>query len=139
MIDLQHIQSEINLAIRLSRGRTLNGREITASTLQNPEAIHQIVRNQVAYKFLQNILGSPPYWQHELHDVLAMLRCIGIPTWFLTLSTSRLTLAQNDPGYCITNWKENFTERSFANVYGTKEQLSSTKPCYRNSHVSTQG
>ena len=33
MIDLQHIQSEINLVIRLSRGRTLNGREITASTL----------------------------------------------------------------------------------------------------------
>ena len=33
MIDLQHIQSEINLAIRLSRGRTLNGTEITASTL----------------------------------------------------------------------------------------------------------
>ena len=52
MIDLQHIQSEINSAIRLSRGRTLNGREITASTLQNPEAIHQMVRNQVAYKFL---------------------------------------------------------------------------------------
>ena len=33
MIDLQHIQNEINLAIRLSRGRTLNGTEITASTL----------------------------------------------------------------------------------------------------------
>ena len=90
MIDLQHIQNEINLAIRLSRGRTLNGTEITASTLQNPQAIHQIVRNQVAYKFLQNIRGSPPYWQHELHDVLAMLRCIGIPTWFLTLSTADL-------------------------------------------------
>ena len=55
MIDLQHIQSEINLAIRHSRGRTLNGTEITASTVQNHQAIHQLVRNQVAYKFLQNI------------------------------------------------------------------------------------
>ena len=90
MIDLQHIQSEINLAIRLSRGRTLNGTDITASTLWNPQTIHQMVRNQVAYKFLQNIRGSPPYWQHELHDVLAMLRCIGIPTWFLTLSAADL-------------------------------------------------
>ena len=49
-----------------------------------------MVRNQVAYKFLRNIRGSPPYWQHELHDVLAMLRCIGIPTWFLTLSAADL-------------------------------------------------
>ena len=49
-----------------------------------------MVRNQVAYKFLQNIRGSPPYWQHELHDVSAMLRCIGIPTWSLTLSAADL-------------------------------------------------
>ena len=49
-----------------------------------------MVRNQVAYKYLQNIRASPPYWQHELHDVLAMLRCIGIPTRFLTLSTADL-------------------------------------------------
>ena len=33
MIDLQHIQSEINLAIRLARGRTLHGNKITAGTL----------------------------------------------------------------------------------------------------------
>ena len=52
MIDLQHIQSVINLAIRLSRGRTLNGIHIIASTLHNPQAIHQMVQNQVAYKFL---------------------------------------------------------------------------------------
>ena len=43
MIDLQHIQSEINLAIRLSRGRTVNRTHITASTLRNPQAIHQMV------------------------------------------------------------------------------------------------
>ena len=90
MIDLQHIQSEINLAIRLARGRTLHGSKITAGTLRNPEAVHQLVRNQIAYKFLRNIRGSPPYWQHELHDVLAMLRSIGIPTWFLTLSAADL-------------------------------------------------
>ena len=41
-------------------------------------------------QILRNIWGSPPYWQHELHDVLAMLRCIGIPTWFLTLSAADL-------------------------------------------------
>ena len=48
------------------------------------------MRNQLAYKFLRNIRGSPPYWQYELRDVLAMLRCIGIPTWFLALSSADL-------------------------------------------------
>ena len=34
--------------------------------------------------------GSPAYWQNELYDVLAMLRSLGIPTWFLTLSAADL-------------------------------------------------
>ena len=33
MVDLQHIESEINLAIRLSKGRTQDGKQITAGTL----------------------------------------------------------------------------------------------------------
>ena len=56
------------------------GNKVTAGVLQNPESVQQLVREQQAYEFLRNICGSPPYWQHELHDVLAMLCSIGIPT-----------------------------------------------------------
>ena len=73
IIDLKHIQSESNLAMRLSQCRTQDGDRITATALRNPQKIQQLVRNQQAYKFLRNIRGSPPYWQHELYDVLAML------------------------------------------------------------------
>ena len=66
------------------------GNKINAGVLHNPEAIKQLVRNQEAYKFLKNICGSPAYWQNELYDVLAMLRALGIPTWFLTLSAADL-------------------------------------------------
>ena len=90
IIDLTHIQSEANLAVRLSRGRTLGHSKITAGLLRNPQVVQQLVRNQQAYKFLRNIRGSPPYWQHELHDVHAMLRGLGIPIWFLTLSAADL-------------------------------------------------
>ena len=59
--DLRHIQNEANLAVRLSRGRTLGGSKVTAGLLCN-----------------------------ELHDVLAMLHSLGLPTWFLTLSVADL-------------------------------------------------
>ena len=49
-----------------------------------------MVRNQQEYKFLRNIHGSPPFWQHELHDVLVMLHSIGIPIWLLTLVAADL-------------------------------------------------
>ena len=76
--------------MRLSQCRTQDGDRITAGNLWNPQKIQQLVRNHQAYKFLRNIRGSPPYWQHELYDVLAMLRSLGIPTWFLTLSAADL-------------------------------------------------
>ena len=88
--DIQQIQSDANLAIRLSRGCTLNGKMVTAGLLRDPNALQQLIRTEQAYKFLKNIRGSPPYWQSELYDVLAMLRSLGIPTFFLTLSAADL-------------------------------------------------
>ena len=41
-----------------------------------------------AYKFMKNVGGSPVYWQHQLYEVLAMIRSLDIPTWFLTLSAA---------------------------------------------------
>ena len=90
IVDLKQIQSDANLAIRLSQGRLLSGQRVTAGILCNPEALQQLVRTEQAYKFLKNIRGSPAYWQNELYDVLAMLRKLGIPTWFLTLSAADL-------------------------------------------------
>ena len=88
--DIQQIQSDANLAIRLSRGHTLNGQNITAGLLRDTESLQQLIRTEQAYKFLKNIRGSPAYWQSELYDVLAMLRSLGIPTFFLTLSAADL-------------------------------------------------
>ena len=36
----------------------------------------------------KNVRGSHPYWQYEMHDVLAMLRSLSITTWLLTLSAA---------------------------------------------------
>ena len=55
IVDLKHIQSEANLAIRLSQGRTLQGNKVTAGLLRNPECVTELVRSQQAYKFLRNI------------------------------------------------------------------------------------
>ena len=41
--DLKQIQSDANLAIQLSRGRTLGGETITAGFLRNPIALQQLV------------------------------------------------------------------------------------------------
>ena len=67
IVDLKQIQSDANLAIRLSQGRLLSGQKVTAGILHNHEALQQLVRTKQAYKFLKNIRGSPAYWQNELY------------------------------------------------------------------------
>ena len=88
--DIQQIQSDVNLAVHLSRGRTLNGQKITAGVLQDPVTLQQLIQTEQEYEFLKIVRGSPSYWQGELYDVLAMLKTLGIPTWFLTLSATDL-------------------------------------------------
>ena len=41
-----------------------------------------------AYRFLKNVRGSPAYFKKAMYDVLGMIRQLGIPTWFLTLSAA---------------------------------------------------
>ena len=53
--DIKQIQSDANMAICLSRGRTLDGNKITAGALRNPHVLQRLVRNQEAYKFLKNV------------------------------------------------------------------------------------
>ena len=88
--DIQQIQSDANLAVCLSRGRTLNRQKITAGVLQDPVTLQQLIWTEQAYKFLKNVQGLPSYWQSKLYDVLAMLKTLGIQTWFPTLSAADL-------------------------------------------------
>ena len=46
------------------------------------------VRADKAYRFLKNVRGSPPYYQRTFYELLAMIRQLGTPTWFFSLSAA---------------------------------------------------
>ena len=47
-----------------------------------------MIQKDYAYRFPKNVPGSPAYFQRVMYDVLGMIRQLGIPTWFLTLSAA---------------------------------------------------
>ena len=61
---------------------------VNAGMLKNPAVIQDLIREDHAYRFMKNIRGSPAFWQRQLYEVLAMIRSLDIPTWFLTLSAA---------------------------------------------------
>ena len=54
------------------------------------DTIQNCIASDNAYKFMSTIKGTPAYWQSMLSEVLAMVKQLGVPTWFLTLSCADL-------------------------------------------------
>ena len=65
-------------------------RQFTAAQARDQTVLSQYVRKDKAYSFMKNICGSPPYYQRTFYDLLAMIRQLGTPTWFFTLSAADL-------------------------------------------------
>ena len=54
------------------------------------ETIGRFVAIDNAFSFMNSVKGTPPYWKQFLYDVLVMVKQLGIPTYFLTLSCADL-------------------------------------------------
>ena len=87
-VEHKQVRDGISVALRQTRGCQQVGRNLDAGMLKNPQHLQNLFKKDRAYTFLKNICGSPPYWQKMFHELLSMIRTLGIPTWFLTLSAA---------------------------------------------------
>ena len=82
-----HLRSSINFAMHKIKPGTL-----TSETVNNnfKGIIERFVASDNALSFMSLVKGIPAYWKQFLYDVLAMVQQLGIPTYFLTLSSADL-------------------------------------------------
>ena len=67
--------------------KKIQGQPPTASQIKSDvNKLKSLVCQEQAYLFLRQIPGTPPYWQKFMYEVIAMVKQLGIPTWFMTLS-----------------------------------------------------
>ena len=85
------LQSQINIAMK----KVCSG-HLTAGVLsQNFSEIFKLfMANNEAYHFMNTIKGTPAYWKKFLYEALAMIKQLGLPKFFMTLS------------YADLSWKE---------------------------------
>lgn len=58
------------------------GKKITVGQVLDDTSFDQLVRLNEGYRVLRTLRGSPAYWENAKRDVFAMIRQLGIPTWF---------------------------------------------------------
>ena len=81
------LNSQINIAMRKVACSAL-----TAGMLSKKfkETVNQFIDRGKAHNFMNVIKGTPAYWKTFLHEVLAIVKQLGIPTFFLTFSCTDL-------------------------------------------------
>ena len=76
--ELQQLKSEMKIALKKTTGRTPVG-HINAGNMKNFDFINNLVKHDYAYKFMNNVRGTPAYWQQRLLDTLAMMQKFSTP------------------------------------------------------------
>lgn len=63
-----------------------DGRKFTAKDCLDKDFADNIVKHNAGYRSLKSFRGTPAYWEHVRKVNMAMIRQLGAPTFFITLS-----------------------------------------------------
>ena len=85
--EMKQLVDSANIAMR--KGTQGSGGKLKAG-MMTEHKISELLKQDDGYRFIQSIRGSYPYWERTLSDLNAMVRQLGIPTWFLTLTAADL-------------------------------------------------
>ena len=86
IIEQKNVSDSINIALK-----KVHGQPVTASNIRSSvQTLQNLICKDQAYLFLRQIPDTPPYWQRFMYEVVAMVKQLGIPTWFMTLSCADL-------------------------------------------------
>jgi len=83
--EMKQIRDNITVAMRQTAGC------VRASTATSAAQLRKLIKRDSAYQFLQNVRGSPPYFQRAVRELLAMVAQIGCPHFFITLSAADMS------------------------------------------------
>ena len=86
---LQNISltNQINVAMRKVSALSLNAGMLSQNF---KETVKQFIANDKAFAYMNSVKGTPAYWKKFLQAVLAMVKQLGSPSFFLTLSCADL-------------------------------------------------
>lgn len=86
--ELNQVIEKTQISIRKTVTKFQKEDKINSDMIRNPEILSRLLKNDEAIRFMQPIRGTPAYWSATQKDLFAMLRQLGIPTWFCSFSSA---------------------------------------------------
>lgn len=79
----EHILTNISTCLRKTTVKN-----VTKKDVMNKQFLNSLIFKNQAFKMLQNVRCSPPYWAERKKDIIAMISQLDRPTLFYTQSTN---------------------------------------------------
>ena len=89
VLQKQQLNSQLNIAMKKVSSDTLTAVLLSRNFKEN---VKHFVAQEKVYSFMIPIKRTLTYWKKFMKDVMAMVKQLGIPTFFLTLSCADLKL-----------------------------------------------
>ncbi|XP_070567274.1 uncharacterized protein [Ptychodera flava] len=125
-LQIQQIKDKATLCLRKCN---LKGRKVTAGEIQSPQNVDKIVRLDEGFRVLKTLRGSPPYWESAKRDIFAMIRQLGIPTFFMSFSSAESKWIHLLKILGKTVHDKEYTENEIRNMsWSTKSELIKSDP-----------
>ena len=87
--ELKQVIDKTQISLRKSKKTADCGNDKNSSrAVRTSSELKKLIQKDEALRFLQPIRGTPSYWQGAQKDLFAMLRQLGIPTWFCSFSAA---------------------------------------------------
>ncbi|XP_042610591.1 uncharacterized protein LOC122144028 [Cyprinus carpio] len=83
--EVQQVLSNVSIALRKGQGCH---KSISNDMFKDTDSLKKILNFDEGYRFLKPIRGTPAFWQGVQKDLFAMVRQLGIPTWFCSFSSA---------------------------------------------------
>ena len=115
---IHQIHQHVSFALRRNQSK---GKTITAKILLNKETKQQIVKYNDGYRIFKNIRSSPPYFEHKKKDLMAMIRQLGIPTLFISLSAADTKWTELLQSIYLLIHKKDITQDEIENMPWTEK------------------
>ena len=84
-LQMEQIVNKVTIAVRRCKSK---GNKYTAGDILNDNVRDSIVKLDEGYQIFRTLRNSPPYLEKRKKDLMAMIRQLGCPTWFVSLSAA---------------------------------------------------
>ena len=131
-----NMTSRMNIAMQTVCSNQLTDGMLTGNY---KETVQSFVANNGAYSFMSTIKGTPAYWKKFLFQVLAMVKQIGLPTYFMTLSCADLRWVELPSIISKLNGSSKFDEEISQMDYEERCNILNSNPVLLARHFQYRG